>query len=142
MPLLEYRSWQKFEDAIQRAMTDCARSGREVADNFNLEVKNKVGASEMRGRKARDYLLSRYVCRLIAMNAQTLGPAAALLSGGIGAEVPAAGDWRRPPAERALSSPGISRRFRTTVTGGLFNGETAHAIHERKGPRRAPGGSR
>lgn len=66
MPLLEYSSWQKFEDAIQRAMSDCARSGREVADNFNGEVKNKVGASEMRGRKAKDYRLSRYACRLIA----------------------------------------------------------------------------
>jgi DNA-damage-inducible protein D len=37
MPLLEYSSWQKFEDAIQRAMTDCAKSGRDAAENFNLE---------------------------------------------------------------------------------------------------------
>jgi hypothetical protein len=73
MPLLEYSSWQKFEEAIQRAMTDCAKSGRDVADNFNLEVKN----SETRGRKAKDYRLTRYACRLITMTAQTSGTVAA-----------------------------------------------------------------
>jgi DNA-damage-inducible protein D len=27
MPLLEYSSWQRFEEAIQRAMADCAKAG-------------------------------------------------------------------------------------------------------------------
>ena len=44
MPLLEYSSWQKFEEAIQRAMTDCARSGREVADNFTTSPGMKAPA--------------------------------------------------------------------------------------------------
>ena len=35
MPLLEYSSWQRFEEAIQRAMADCAKAGRDVADGPN-----------------------------------------------------------------------------------------------------------
>ena len=44
MPLLEYSAWQKFEEAIQRAMADCARSGREVADNFTMSPGLKAPA--------------------------------------------------------------------------------------------------
>jgi hypothetical protein len=34
MPLLEYSTWQKFEEAIQRAKTDCAKAGRDVQEHF------------------------------------------------------------------------------------------------------------
>lgn len=79
MPLLEYSSWERFEEAIQRAMTDCAKSGRRIEEHFilHLKVKNKDGASETRGRKAKDYRLTRYACRLITMTSQTSGAVAA-----------------------------------------------------------------
>ncbi|HKA53467.1 MAG TPA: hypothetical protein VKJ47_07370 [Candidatus Binatia bacterium] len=66
MPLLEYSSWQRFEEAIQRAMADCAKAGRDVGENFNPSVKVSSGA---RGPKQKDYRLTRYACRLIAMTA-------------------------------------------------------------------------
>jgi hypothetical protein len=74
MPLLEYSSWQRFEEAIQRAMTDCAKAGRGVEENFSHNVK----VSGKRGPKQKDYRLTRYACRLIAMTAQTAGDVAAL----------------------------------------------------------------
>jgi len=74
MPLLEYSRWENFEEAIQRAMTDCAKAGRDVGENFRLEAK----VSGKRGPKQKDYRLTRYACRLIAMTAQTTGDVAAL----------------------------------------------------------------
>ena len=73
MPLLEYSSWQRFEEAIQRAMADCAKAGRDVAENFTPDVK----VSGARGPKQKDYRLTRYACRLITMTAQTPGDVAA-----------------------------------------------------------------
>jgi hypothetical protein len=73
MPLLEYSTWQKFEEALQRAMTDCAKAGRAVEDNFTPEVR----VSGKRGPRQKDYRLTRYACRLITMTAQTAGDVAA-----------------------------------------------------------------
>jgi DNA-damage-inducible protein D len=73
MPVLEYTAWQRFEEAIQRAITDYAKSRRDVMVNFSL----KANVSATRGPKQRDYLLSRYACRLITMTAQSSGAVAA-----------------------------------------------------------------
>lgn len=55
-------------------MTDCAKAGRDVRENFTLKVKN---AAKSAGRPGKDYRLTRYACRLITMTAQTTGSAAA-----------------------------------------------------------------
>lgn len=34
MPLLGYKKWERFEDAIKRAMTSCEQSGNIVMDHF------------------------------------------------------------------------------------------------------------
>lgn len=73
MPLLEYGTWERFEEAIQRAMTDCVKSGRDVEENFRLKAK----VSGKRGPKQKDYRLTRYACRLITMTSQTSGAVAA-----------------------------------------------------------------
>ncbi len=80
MPLLEYSSWQRFEEAIQRfeeaiqrAMADCVKAGQGVEETFSLDV----NVSGKRGPKQKDYHLTRYACRLIAMTAQTAGDVAA-----------------------------------------------------------------
>ena len=69
MPVLEYSTWQRFTLAIERAMIDCKKSNRNVDGNFNIIVKN----SNTAGRKANDYRLSRYACRLIVMTSETDG---------------------------------------------------------------------
>ena len=74
MPMLEYSSWQRFEEVIQRAIEDCAKSGRAIQDNFNQNVKI-VGK---RGPGQKEYRLTRYACRLIVMAARTSGQTAAL----------------------------------------------------------------
>ncbi len=73
MPLLEYSSWQRFEEVIDRAKEDCEKSGRNVDGNFNPFVKK----SEGRGRPLADYHLTRYACRLIVMASRTSGDVAA-----------------------------------------------------------------
>lgn len=64
MPLLGYRQWRRFEDAIDRAKLACANSGHDVAGNF-------AGAGKVAGRRGPaqdDYRLTRYACYLVAMN--------------------------------------------------------------------------
>jgi hypothetical protein len=72
MPLLEYHKFQDFDDAIQRAIEDCAKSGRRVDEHFRLftQTRNK-------GRPAKEYRLTRYACRLVAMASRTAGDVAA-----------------------------------------------------------------
>jgi hypothetical protein len=62
MPLLGYKQWQKFGDAIDRAMAACKNSGNPVSENFLPE------AVKTKGRPQQDYRLSRYACYLVAMN--------------------------------------------------------------------------
>ena len=62
MPLLGYKQWQRFEDAIARAMLTCENSGNPVIDNFLSE------AVKSQGRPSKDYKLTRLACYLISMN--------------------------------------------------------------------------
>ena len=73
MPLLEYRKWQDFSDAIDRAKEDCERAGRSIDENFTRL--RKVSGS--RGPTQQDFRLSLYACRLIVMAARTTGDVAA-----------------------------------------------------------------
>jgi hypothetical protein len=50
-------------------MADCAKAGRAVEENFSPAVR----ISGKRGPKQKEYRLTRYACRLIAMTAQTTG---------------------------------------------------------------------
>ncbi len=75
MPLLEYSSWQDFENAIRRAAEDCAKSGRSIQENFEVFMRSPKNSG---GRPSKDYRLTRYACRLIVMAARTSGQTAAL----------------------------------------------------------------
>ncbi len=75
MPLLEYSTWQKFSEVLQRAMEDCEKAGRPVDEHFNLLVKNP---SSKGGRPQKDYRLTRYACRLVVMASRVGGDVAAL----------------------------------------------------------------
>jgi hypothetical protein len=64
MKLLGYAKWQKFSDAIERAMAACENVGDLKASHFN----HLPGAVSGSGRTGDDYKLFRHACYLIAMN--------------------------------------------------------------------------
>ena len=66
-PILGYKSWRRFSDAIERAKLACKNSGYEVDEQFADAVKT----SPMPNggvRELEDFMLSRYACYLIVMN--------------------------------------------------------------------------
>ena len=70
---LGYASWQKFEDAIDRAMTACKNSGHEVKTCFIGS--DKTSPMPNGGVKViQDYHLTRYACYLVAMNGDPRKP--------------------------------------------------------------------
>lgn len=66
MPLLEYKQWRRFADAIDRAKAACEVSGHAVSDNF--ADAGKIVKTGVATKEVPDYHLSRYACYLIAMN--------------------------------------------------------------------------
>jgi hypothetical protein len=64
MKVLGYKTWQKFEDAIDRAVLSCENSGGLKASHFSF----LPGSVKSLGRSADDWKLSKNACRLIAMN--------------------------------------------------------------------------
>ncbi len=73
MPLLGYKKWQKFEDALNRAMIACEQSGNLVGDHFTgsgKPIKGGKGAIQ----NVNDYHLSRFACYLIAQNGDPRKP--------------------------------------------------------------------
>lgn len=72
-PLLGYNKWQRFEDAIQRAMIACEQTRNVVADHFTASGKMvKLGSKAE--REVADYYLSRFACYLIAQNGDPRKP--------------------------------------------------------------------
>lgn len=71
MPLLGYKEWRKFENAIIRAKEACKASDQEVDYHFVRAAKMIIlarGTAREAIRKIDDYNLSRYACYLIAQN--------------------------------------------------------------------------
>ncbi|EKD66173.1 MAG: DNA-damage-inducible protein [uncultured bacterium (gcode 4)] len=61
--LLGYQTWQKFEEAIWRAMESCKKAWNMIEDHFLPESVKSTW-----WRPWLDYRLSRYACYLIAQN--------------------------------------------------------------------------
>lgn len=76
MPLMEYKQWRQFSDAIERAKAACKVSGYAISDHF-ADVRKIVKAGVATKRIA-DVHLSRYACYLIAMNGDPRKEAIAL----------------------------------------------------------------
>ena len=75
--ILEYSSWQKFTNVIQKSIEACINSSNKEEDHFNQTVKMvKLGSRS--GRELEDYNLSRYACYLIIQNADPSKPIIAL----------------------------------------------------------------
>ena len=67
MPSLGYERWENFDKAISRAMDSCETSGIEISDHFR-EVTKMITVGKGAQRSVKDYMLTRYVCYVIAQN--------------------------------------------------------------------------
>ncbi len=66
--VLQYTTWDKFLNVIEKAKEACSNSGHVTADHFSHMVKMVSIGSGAR-REKEDFMLSRYACYLIVQNA-------------------------------------------------------------------------
>ncbi|MDB5078297.1 MAG: damage-inducible protein [Chloroflexi bacterium] len=66
--VLDYSQWRNFKTAIDKARIACENSGQIVADHF-AETSKMVGLGSGSRRKVEDINLSRYACYLVIQNA-------------------------------------------------------------------------
>ena len=67
MPLLEYTLWQRFSNAIKKAIENCKNSNNNVMNHF-IGTDKMVSIGSNTTRNIIDYKLSRYACYLIVLN--------------------------------------------------------------------------
>ena len=66
--ILQYSSWDKFLNVVEKAKEACRNSGHNPADHFSHMVK-MVSIGSGAQRETEDIKLSRYACYLIIQNA-------------------------------------------------------------------------
>ncbi len=72
-PILDYSSWDKFKQVINKAIIACKKSGQAPGNHFSRTVKMvQIGSGAQ--RKIEDYHLSRYACYLIVQNGDPTKP--------------------------------------------------------------------
>ena len=158
MPLLEYKKWERFSNAIDNAKTACEKSGYNIDEHFP-----EVGKLSKRNNGAvvqiKDYKLSRYACYLIAQNGDPRKETIALAQTYFAIQT-----RRQEISEKEYNSltedekrfyqrnltkkgnyslnqtaknAGVKNfdRFHNAGYKGLYNGETADDIAKRKGLR-------
>lgn len=74
MPVMGYQKWERFEDAIGRAVAACNAAGQKSDSHFS-RVREASPRPGLQGQG--DFELSRYACYLIAMNGDPRKPAVA-----------------------------------------------------------------
>ena len=158
MPVLNYKKWERFSNAIEKAKVACDNSGYDVNEHFP-----EVGKLSKRNNGAvvqiKDYELSRYACYLIAQNGYSRKKAIALAQTYFAIQT-----RRQELSEREYNrlsedekrfyqrdltkkgnyslnkmaaSSGVKNFdiFHNAGYKGLYNGETANDIAKRKGLR-------
>jgi DNA-damage-inducible protein D len=72
-PVLEYNSWDKFKNVIEKAITACGNSKQLVDNHFSQAGKMaQLGLGTQ--KEVLDYHLSRYACYLIVQNGDSSKP--------------------------------------------------------------------
>jgi DNA-damage-inducible protein D len=66
-PLLGYKQWRGFSNAIDKAITSCKQSGNDPEHHF-ARARKMIGLGKGAVREVDDYQLSRFACYLIAQN--------------------------------------------------------------------------
>lgn len=155
MVSLNYKSWRYFNEVVKKAIASCENSNMTVSDHF--VINNKIVEAGATTKPIKDYKLTRYACYLIAQNANPRLKAVAL------AQTYFAIQTRKqelteqeykslPEDERRLytrqnvkdknkylfdtaKNSGVKNygKFNDYGYRGLYNGETAKKIKERKG---------
>lgn len=72
--LLGYVKWQKFEDAIERAVISCKNIGQNPEGHFTGAGKLQNRGNRGGTQEVKDYHLTRYACYLTAMNGDPRKP--------------------------------------------------------------------
>ncbi len=67
MEKLGYKSWQRFNDAIERAKISCSIAHRNISEHF-INVDKTSEMPKGGNRHIEDYELTKYACHIIAMN--------------------------------------------------------------------------
>lgn len=68
--ILGYRTWENFENVIERARVSCESAGVETSNHF-LDTTKKVTVGSGSVVNKKDCFLSRYACYLVAMSGDT-----------------------------------------------------------------------
>jgi DNA-damage-inducible protein D len=71
--VLGYKTWEGFEQAVQRAMRACEQFGEDVQNHFR-QTSKMIETGKTAQRPVLDYFLDRYACYLIAMNGDSSIP--------------------------------------------------------------------
>src|SRR3990167_10664636 len=70
---LGYSKWQRFENALEKAMESCKQSGNDPSHHF-AGAGNPITSGKGRTQVIDDYHLSRFACYLIAQNGDPRKP--------------------------------------------------------------------
>lgn len=73
MPLLGYSTWERFDDAIERAVIAARNSGATPSDHFRGAAK-VIEGGRWGEQTVNDHHLTRYACYLVAMNGDPRKP--------------------------------------------------------------------
>ena len=65
--VLEYQSWDKFKNILQKATTAC-KASKQAVDNHFFQVGKTINMPKGATREIEDIVLSRYACYLIVQN--------------------------------------------------------------------------
>ena len=71
--LLGYTKWERFQNAIDKAMEACKNAG-EIVENHFPGAGKMVSLGSGSVREVSDYMLTRYACYLIAQNGDSRKP--------------------------------------------------------------------